>query len=643
MADADRDGADVRLGTGWVLRWDTVADERPRVRHAPARTGLAGASRASGRGEHPLGAPGQRGAPSLWRGSTRDFVVFDGYLFDRPSGAGESLSDAALVARAHARRPEALLDVIAGGFALCLWDETRRRLIVARDALGLATCFYAWDGRVLLVAASVDALLARPEVDRTFGRAVIAEFLQNQHGSHRMHETFYAGIHRVPAAHALRVERGRMEATRYWDPVPADFDWATSREIAGFGDRLERAVERCLAAGADSIALSGGFDSVSLAALAAAARGDHLPLRALSLRFAGSVCDEGPSQTAVARALGMPQLLCTLDEALDGRDLVAAALEGSRASPSPILSPWQSAYTGLFQAASRFGVTRVLMGTGGDDLLNVDPSYGRDRLAALDFRGLWRFCRACQRTSPFSAARVMRGVLWDHAAFPALLGLGARALGSVSPSALEHVRQRRRRGVVQDWAWPTDGALAPILEQRYRRAAARLAPGDRAYLATLRQITVGPLYLIERDQSAAWADQVGFTFLFPFLDRDLVALSLRIPPEELIAGGRHKAPLRRLVAARLPAVAMRPKKVDFTPAVHEVLRPAVRRLWRSAGGGAMLAELGLVDAARLDRFMEDYGAGRNARWLGAWLAFSTEAWLRARRDLSFTPGEEVAA
>ena len=58
----------------------------------------------------------------------------------------------------------------------------------------------------------------------------------------------------------------------------------------------------------------------------------------------------------------------------------------------------------------------------------------------------------------------------------------------------------------------------------------------------------------------------------------------------------------------------------------------------------MLAELGLVDAPRLDRFMDDYFAGRTASWLGAWLAISTEAWLRARADISFTlEHEEVAA
>ncbi len=57
----------------------------------------------------------------------------------------------------------------------------------------------------------------------------------------------------------------------------------------------------------------------------------------------------------------------------------------------------------------------------------------------------------------------------------------------------------------------------------------------------------------------------------------------------------------------------------------------------------MLAELGLVDVGRLDRFLEDYFDGRNASWLGAWLVLSTEAWLRARSDVSFTSDDQEAA
>jgi asparagine synthetase B (glutamine-hydrolysing) len=282
------------------------------------------------------------------------------------------------------------------------------------------------------------------------------------------------------------------------------------------------------------------------------------------------------------------------------------------------------------------------MGTGGDDLLNVDPSYAADCLAAGDVAGLWRFLRACQATSPFSAARVARGVLWDYALAPELARAGRRVLERTSPSALRWFRARRRRRALPDWAAPSDAVLARDLALRRERPGP--APRtDGAYVEVLSRIAQSPLGLIERDQSHAWAQHLGFTFLFPYFDRDLVALSLRIRPEALIAGGRHKAPLRRLVAARVPGAALPVKKVDFTQAVHDVLRPAGRDLWRRWGGGRRLADLGVVDRARLDRFMDEYFAGRNARWLQAWAAISTEAWLAARAEMSFTPETQEAA
>lgn len=618
-----RSAFDIRLGPSWLVRWDTIADDRPRVLHVPAAAGEATACRTR----------------------SGDLVVFDGYLFDRSSHAPDpGISNAALVASAYGRRPDRLIQRLAGAFAVIIWDEAHRRLVVGRDPMGLTPCFYWWDGRILLVAASLDAIIARREVGATFHRAVIAEYLQNQISSHQVHETFYDNVRRLPPAHVLRLTRGALELSRYWDPVPPGFAWASQEEMGHFDLLLEQAVGRCLSVGGDSIALSGGFDSVSVATLAAEQRRGQAPLHAVSLRFQGTVCDEGPAQVEVARALGMPQLLRTLDETLEGQSIVGAALRLSSASPSPVLSPWQSVYTGLFDSASRLGLARLLMGTGGDDLLNVDGSYAADRLAALDLAALWRFYRACERTSPFRASRIARGVFWDHAALPELLRLGGRVLRRVSPALLDQVRKRRHLRASPPWALPSNRDLAMLLEQRRQSAAAvELAPGERSYVATVRRLAQAPLLLIERDQSYAWARSLGFTFLYPYFDRDLVDLSLRIPPHELISGGRHKAPLRRLIAARLPSVTMHAKKVDFIQALHDVLRPAGRSAWRSGGGPVMLAELGLVDVGRLDRFLEGYFAGRNSSWLGAWLVLSTEAWLRARSDVSFTSDDQEAA
>jgi len=595
----------------WLLRWDAAA-ERPGVLRASDVAAL----------ESPL----------------EGFAVFDGYLFDRAElGVERPVSDASLVASAYERWQDALWDKLRGGFALAIWDQQRRRLSVGRDAMGLHPCFYWWNGRVFLASPSLDAILAQPEVPGTFNRAVVAEYVLGSSPAHHGDETFYEEIRRLPPAHAVALCEGRLLISRYWDPVPPGFAWATSDELSRFEPVLERAVSRCLSAGADSIALSGGFDSVSIATLAAEQLRDKPPLHALSVRFTGTVCDEGPTQAAVARALGMPQLMRTIEETLDGATVVGAALALGAHLPSPVLSPWQSMYTGLLADAKGLGLGRLLMGTGGDDMLNVDLTYGADCLAALDLRALWRFFRATQRTSPFSAARVARGVFWEGAAAPELKRLARRLASRVSPAGLERIRKRRLRKSYPRWLAPGDPELAEVLERRQLdRPPADAAPGERSYALAMRELAQAPLFLLEQDQLHSWTERLAFTLYSPYLDRDLVELSLRMPPEHLIAGGRHKSPLRRLVAERLPSVRMRAKKVDFTQTVHEVLRPHGRDAWQALGGPLMLADLGLVDAEGLDRFMGDYFDRRHASWRPVWLAMATEAWLRARSGMQCT-------
>src|SRR5262249_54490254 len=250
LADAPRAqdcgprASSLRLGPSWVLRWDTASGDPPRV----------------------LCGRGSAGEATACRTASGNLVVFDGYLFDRAShGADPALSGAALVADAYRRWPDALVPRLAGAFAVIIWDHARRRFTVGRDAMGLAPCFYWWNGRVLLVAVSLDAIVARREVAAAFDRAVIAEFLQDQISWHQVHETFYGRVRRLPPAHVLRVERGTFEVSRYWDPLPLGFAWASREEIGSFDPLLEQAVGRCLSVGADSIALSGGFDSVSIA------------------------------------------------------------------------------------------------------------------------------------------------------------------------------------------------------------------------------------------------------------------------------------------------------------------------------------------------------------------------------------------
>jgi len=593
----------------WLLRWNTAEEPTPWVvaRSSPS-------------------------AASVCEADSGNIVAFAGYLFDRADlRVAGSASDAALVASVYERWNDGLFDKLRGGFALAVWDAGRRQLTVARDALGLHPCFYRWDGGTLYVSPSLDVLLAESDVPVRFDRVVLAEYLFDAISTHQAPETFYEGIRRLPPARALTLRGGFLTTSRYWDPTPPGFAWASDEESARFASVLDRAVGRCLSAGADSVSLSGGFDSVSLAVLAAGQRAGQPPLRALSLRLAGTAADESPIQLAVAGALGMPMHMRNMEESLNGESAVGASMALARTSPSPIVSPWQSVYTGLFRSAAGLGIRRPLLGTGGDDVLVVDASYAADCLAGLDLRGLWRFARACQRISSRPAWEVARSVLWEDATVPELKRWARSGLRRVSPRALERVLERRRRGWLPAWLLPHDSRARARIDDRWLEPVGiPLARGERAYVGSLRRLMQRPLMLIGHDQSHAWAGHVGFTFFYPYFDRDVVELSVRTEPSRLLAGGRMKAPLRRLLAERLAGVVQQARKVDVSEAVHRLLRGGGRRVWLELGGPARLGELGIVDPDQLNRRMDDYFAGRHDGFRLTWNVLSTEIWLRAR-------------
>lgn len=270
----------------------------------------------------------------------------------------------------RARAGDRFIDGLRGAFLVLTWDARDRLLVVHADPIGVLPCYYAWDGRTLLISSSIDALLAQPEVSREVNRLLLGEYVYGRFGLHQTPETFFAAVKRLPAAHRLSFRDRSLAIDRYWDPLPDGFEWA-EEELDRIEALLERAVRRPVSAGADSLALSGGFDSVSVALLAS----NHAtrPLTALSLFMTGTDSDESAIQRSVAAKLGMPLRSFSLPAEDDRHDFVEKALALSSTAPGPVLSIWQWMLAAIIEEAKGIGCSKILMGTGGDEMFNVDP------------------------------------------------------------------------------------------------------------------------------------------------------------------------------------------------------------------------------------------------------------------------------
>src|SRR5690606_38354158 len=272
---------------------------------------------------------------------------------------------------------------------------------------------------------------------------------------------------------------------RHWLPPPvgAGADWVAPTELPRFGELLDAAVARPLSRGRGGIFLSGGLDSVSVAAAAVDYSRRHVqePPVALSLLFPQAVSEEHV-QRGVARTLGVELVSMSFDEALGERGLLRRGIDLSASLAAPLQNVWTPAYDILTRAVRERGITNVLTGGGGDEWLTVTPLIAADYLARGDLKGLFGYLGALGRSLNIPKHQLWRSVLWNNGARPLLYGAAARTRARYRPDEARRRRQRAlaaRLAALPAWVAPDAelrGRLIARVQDRY--AAPREAPSS---------------------------------------------------------------------------------------------------------------------------------------------------------------------
>ena len=217
---------------------------------------------------------GVRGSPGAVSAQREGLLAFDGAIDNRDALArrlghsgerGDPTGDGPLAAELWASLGEDGLALIAGQFALALWDPAGQRLVLARDRIGYAPLYFAMARERLLFASEYKALLALDVVPARPNRAAL-QTIQNTKWV-RPGVTCLEGIHPVAPGAWIEVVEGRAASRRYWDiPVrAAELDEAghASRLRESFLDTLRQQTAPYDRIG---ISLSGGLDSAVVAA-----------------------------------------------------------------------------------------------------------------------------------------------------------------------------------------------------------------------------------------------------------------------------------------------------------------------------------------------------------------------------------------
>ena len=186
-----------------------------------------------------------------------------------------------------------------GMFAFALWDQRRRRLVVARDRVGKKPLFYSFDDGTLSFASELAALLQNREISREVDHAALDGYLAL--GYVPAPRSAFRAVRKLEPATTMVLEDGRLSHHRYWQlDYGSKLDFSDPAELhEEIRQALRRAVKRRLISDVPLGAfLSGGIDSSAVVgAMAEASSG---PVRTFSIGFGAERFNELPHARRVA-------------------------------------------------------------------------------------------------------------------------------------------------------------------------------------------------------------------------------------------------------------------------------------------------------------------------------------------------------
>ena len=116
---------------------------------------------------------------------------------------------------------DAVLDRLEGMFGLAVWEPRRRRLLLARDQLGIKPVYYTLQGGTLHFGSEIRPILAALPTRPALDLEAAAEFLRYRYTP--APRTLHAGIHKLAAGEKLVVHQGAATLSRYYTFAPDPF------------------------------------------------------------------------------------------------------------------------------------------------------------------------------------------------------------------------------------------------------------------------------------------------------------------------------------------------------------------------------------------------------------------------------------
>lgn len=518
------------------------------------------------------------------------------------------------------------VEKLRGMFAYAIWDSRRRRLVIARDRLGIKPLYYVVkDDGALYFASEIKALIEARAIRPELNYDALADYAANRHTSGE--ETLFRDVKRLLPGHTLTWRDGEIEISRYWDVrfKKPEEKLSEAQYVERFGQLFRECVESHLMADAPlGMFLSGGIDSSAIAAVMS--RLTREPIKTFSVAFAERDANELEYARAVARAFKTDhhEIVVSSEQFFDRLPALVYQEDEPIAHPSSV-----PLYFVSDLAAKHVKV--VLTGEGSDELLagynkyrvaiyNLLLGRGYERLTSPALRGLVkrqigklngasRARRMLQRTFLFMPAEI-KDVYFDNFAV-------------YSPERQQRLFTAQTYEQMRDHD-PYRASLSYIERSDAETLLDKLLAADlKTYLHEL---------LMKQDQMSMAA---SIESRVPFLDHKLVEFATRLPDAMKLRGWTTKYVLRRAMRGVLPQQILTRKKMGFPTPIGSWFRGPFRRVIDEYVLSERALARGVFNRLYAHELVARHAAGENhAERL--WMLVNFEIWQRR-----FFDGEEM--
>jgi asparagine synthase (glutamine-hydrolysing) len=554
------------------------------------------------------------------------WVVFNGEIYNHKTLRQEleakghrftSRCDTEVIAHLYEELGDGFLHRLRGMFTIALWDIKRRRLLVARDRVGVKPLYYRHISGELFFGSELKCLLPTPGFERHVDAGSVQQYLSNLYVA--APKSIFSEVSKLPPGHVLEFQNGDCRVEAYWDLTfrsdgPASLGESVDAVHASLEESVKVRMESDVPLGAF---LSGGLDSSLIVAIMA----EHsaAPVKTFTVGFGdeSSGYSELPFARKVADAFGTDHHECQVDyNVVDLLPKVLWHFDEPFGNSTAVL-------TYLLSQFAREHVAVALSGTGGDECFLGYPRY----LGLTQGKTYERIPQVVRsQVVERLVARLPQGVGGNFPMDRLAKRLHRFVDGmKLAPdrryvSWLTYFGQDQRQHLTGQ---PDTDVPETILRDLFGHHADR-SDIDRAFYTDVKAFL--PFNQLEYMDKMSMA--CSLEVRVPFCDHELLELSASMPSKYKLKGLETKRVLKLVGERVLPRGTARRGKVGFDAPTGLWFNNELRPICEALFSKNALRETGNFCPDDVGRLMALHQSGRRDLSLHLWMILVFEVWFR---------------